>query len=185
MMWFKNIVWIALLSASPAIAGGWISSGGEIVKDANNPWFLANTKHVTYCIAIASQGYPYDADQTEPFINDAFHYWQTEFARTTPWFPEARVATQTFSRVDCNANPDIVFQMGFLTNSQQKVLENPEDYVSLAIRTDYDQVQLRGRGFIYISAESGRFRPRSSRFLEHPWQECNGCRLKRAGFHLV
>ena len=181
-MTMKALVAGGFLIFSASARAGWVSGGGEVVKDAGNPWFLANTKTVSYCIAVAPTGFPYDADETQPLIERAFAYWAGEFARARPMLPEARVASQRFTRVDCDANPNLEFQMGFMTAAQMKVVPNPQDYVSLAIRTSYDPVQLRGNGFVYVSAESGPFRPSSTHFMDHPWQDCGGCRLERVAF---
>ena len=44
------MLWSAL--QSPLVAGEWNSGGGEFLADSLNPWFIQNTKIVTYCIEI-------------------------------------------------------------------------------------------------------------------------------------
>ena len=46
----------ASLKISPELSrggdGGWVGMGGELIKDARNPWFVKNTAEVFYCIKI-------------------------------------------------------------------------------------------------------------------------------------
>lgn len=149
-------------------AGAWTSGGGEIIKDGGNPWFIQNTTDVRYCV-LKGEHFSLPQDQAEDRIAEAFAYWKNEFARVEYTIniqrqsdiPPAdrygvRVATQSFTKVSCLDDHDLVFQLGILTNERQRQhLVDPRKVVGVAVRTEYDRVHLRGRGFIYIGADSG------------------------------
>jgi hypothetical protein len=50
---------------------------------------------------------------------------------------------------------DLRFQFGVLSLEQIQNLSGIDRKIAMAVRTDYDRVQLRGRGFIYLVAERG------------------------------
>jgi guanylate kinase len=62
---------------------------------------------------------------------------------------------------DCNNSADLKFQLGFLTEDQKKEITNYKQLLGVAYRTSYDQVNLKGQGFIYIAPEKGPNRPLS------------------------
>jgi hypothetical protein len=160
--------------ASPALAGGWIGGGGELVKDANNPWWIENTTSVTYCVLQDEVNFHLAKPTARRRVREAIDYWKAEFARGIPTMG-TRVATQTFNEVSCaQSGVDLVFQLGTLYSEQIRQIENPTEFVSLAMRTDYDPVHMRGRGFIYVAPDSGPLRPNSDRLAERPWSLSDG-----------
>lgn len=180
-----NLAAVTWLMFAPIVWAGIDSGGGELIKDANNPWFITNTATVEYCIEVAEQGFPYNVRHMHGVVEEIISYWQGEFTKTRPisMFPHVRVASQDFVYSSCTDDIDLKFQFGFMTNDQLKEIEDPTDYIGLAARTHYDKKGLRGKGFIYIAAEEGPFRPNSDKLLEHPWQECGGCLLRRVLLH--
>lgn len=175
---------LAAMIFTPAVAmGGWVSGGGALSSDDNNPWFIANTPTAEYCIEVADVGFPYDADTVDQYVVNAFSYWQKQFKDTYPTYEKARVGTQRFRRTECGADTPLKFQFGFLTEDQIKQIPTFKNYISLAIRTEYDRVNLRGKGFIYVAAESGRFKPGSDKLINNPWRDCDGCRLQKILLH--
>jgi len=161
--------------------GDWISSGGETLKDAHNPWWLKNTKAVDYCIDLDSTSISAPAAKVERAVSDSLAFWQAEFSRTVSFFEDphqqlpkwnhAGVGKQAFRRVPCTGTEDLRFQFGHgtLTESQISFLKNPLRFVAVAVRTHYDESLLRGKGFIFVGSDIGpkRFAPQTQ--IERVW----------------
>lgn len=180
---------VSLASANP----GWVSSAG-IIKDAYNPWFLPNTKTVNYCIQIDET----NLGQSLPFVQNAirnsFDFWKKQFKDVRPPIHNSesiRLATQNFVEVPCSndslrdPNIDLVFQFGYLTPEQENFLTAPQKLFGVAVRTDYHPVNLKGRGFIYFSPQSG---PLAMKFPEihfRPWSDFEGVFLYMTIIHEI
>jgi hypothetical protein len=96
-----------------------------------------------------------------------------------------KVGTQDFTYESiCSKNTDIKFQMGFLTE-EQKLRINHKQLIGLAERTSYDPKLLKGKGFIYISAESGEFRSASPNMHPTPWSAGKNLPLQYVLYHEV
>lgn len=164
---------------------GWSSGGGAVVADAQNPWFLArNTSSVKYCIKIDESVFGINEAQASETIDEALKYWQDRFleAKDEYFAPEfAKTSTPTlvqpvdlpqFLRVDCN-DPNILltFQMGILDEEQKKNLIDPHSYIALALRTAYDPENLRGKGYIYVSPETGDLAPKNKNIRDNRWSK--------------
>ncbi|MGE0174073.1 MAG: hypothetical protein AB7T49_14850 [Oligoflexales bacterium] len=155
---------LTLSLASSAFAYGdgniWSGGGGKLRPDDGNPWWVHNTKHVYYCVEIADD-FGVSRERALELINLAIKYWKEEFEAAYfggDWLSEDKIATQTFHLTECSTNnQDLTFQLGVLHQDQiQKLKEEgkePKDFVGLTIRTSYDEVTLRGKGFIYITPE--------------------------------
>ena len=178
------ILFVGILISSQAIAG-WISGGGKLIKDGRNPWFIQNTFEVRYCVIIDSSHF----NQTEAIVNrrivEAIEYWKDEFSRAA--IPnvngmQVKVATQNFVLETCQATTDLVFQMGYLSQDQIDFIGDPSQFIGLAVRTEYDKVNLRGKGFIYIAADSGPLKPSDSQIIDSPWKHSSGGLLWRMDF---
>ncbi len=141
------------------LAGGWVSGGGEFITDQHNPWFLENTKTVKYCIDIDEKSFGLNRSDAETAVSDAINYWKSQLAKVESWtsIPDFsfRLGTQTYIKSTCDDTTDIRFQFGVFTKEQMDKLPNPKGHVGFTIRTDYDPVNMKGTGFIYISPESG------------------------------
>lgn len=152
---------VALLcGGTQAIAmGGWSSGGGQLIKDSHNPWFLNNTTHVNYCIEVDSENFGVSTEVIKTQIKRAISFWQKEFKYAIlPAFDDfgpLKVASQTFKETKCDENTSLVFQFGRLSDDQKAFLKRPSQYAAIAVRTDYDETHLRGRGFIYVSPVEG------------------------------
>jgi hypothetical protein len=148
----------AMAAASNLALAGWHSGGGELFTDSQNPWFVQNTSEATYCIEIDAANFGQTLDVARAKIEDAFAYWRREFRVVGPSRENGQdvaVGTQTFRETTCEQNPDIVFQLGTLNDEQAAYLKHPRKVIGEAVRTDYDPVHLKGKGFIYISPETG------------------------------
>jgi hypothetical protein len=156
---------IVMPLASLAEAGPWISGGGDLPSTGNNPWFFQNTKIVRYCIEIDDANFGAPVDLVRRKIAAALAYWRGEFASVkltgavvsdgTP--VGLALDTQEFVEAPCDASTDLKFQMGTLDAEQAAYLDTPSKVVGIAVRTDYDERALRGKGFIYLSPETGPF----------------------------
>lgn len=163
---------ILAISSSAFAGGGWIGSGGGTFKDEHNPWFLRNVSTVNYCIDLDTATFSASLDQSRAAIQDAIQYWQKQFSIIQKLSPSgqvdttgAQVGTQTFNEVDClTGNPDVRFVLGYgkLQQPELDFFKDPTepsktvtDYIGVTVRTSYDPVQLRGRGFVYISSDLG------------------------------
>lgn len=151
---------------------GWVSSGGELIEDQKNPWWIQNIQEIRYCILNDAEDF--SASQIE--LNDsfiaAFSYWKKDFsAMASDFGPNAvQVATQELSEVKCENQNDssvdlfILAGESTLTKKQRTWFGNKlERIVGIAVRTSYDRVNLKGKGFIYL---------RGDRDKEHtPWKD--------------
>ena len=159
-----------------AMAGAWSSSGGELIRDAHNPWFLANTPRVSYCIKVGPDFSEQSIASLDAHIIRAVSYWEEHVAMARPYFrfllidgSPLLLGTQTFVKEACAPRTDVVFQFGTLTEMQRRFIGDPTHFVSLAIRAEYDPVQLRGKGFIYISPDTGSDRYAGDELVDRAW----------------
>ena len=155
-----KIVLLSTILCSPSVIAGWNSGGGELLSDAANPWFLENTKEVSYCIKIDEANFGILRSIASQKITKVIDYWKFQFSYGEPAkdlmddiLP--KLGTQKFVETDCTEDTDIVFQFGVLSKKQHDHLGNPRKVVGIAVRTEYDQSNLRGKGFIYISPQFG------------------------------
>lgn len=134
---------------------GWTSSGGELANDGINPWWLANTTALKYCVVVDAATVSVDAGAVDTQFQRALTYWRDQF---TADFGE-KIATQTFERVGCEqGDVDLQIQVGegTLDRLQKTFLAGHLDrIVGVTVRTHYDRVNLRGRGFIYLRSDAG------------------------------
>jgi hypothetical protein len=142
-----------------AFAGGWSSGGGELLKDARNPWFLNNTSDVYYCVSVDEANFGASRSVIEKKLDQAITFWKSEFDSALlahlPKFGELKIASQVFHEVDCSEQVDIKFQFGTLSEAQKKYLKKPSEYAAVSVRTSYREKDLRGKGFVYLSPMKG------------------------------
>ncbi|MCX6130067.1 MAG: hypothetical protein NTX25_13510, partial [Proteobacteria bacterium] len=109
-------------------------------------------------------------------IHVAYKYWQDELAVGTRWLRSEEaptVGTQDLEFGPCADDTDLRVQFGTLSKVQQKAFrdqgQDPRKFVSLAVRTDYDRIHLRGKGFLYVTADSGPLQPTQLTMMPQPW----------------
>lgn len=185
---------LAVLSSSPAGAG-WHSGGGRLFTDAENPWFMENTEEIRYCIDIDEENFGQSISVAREKIKSAFVYWQREFGRVSdaPRIGRSqkvvRIASQVATEVVCGVDVDVTFQLGTLTPDQASFLRYPEQIVAEAVRTHYDPKTLKGKGFIYVSPETGRNALRGlggqygGSIIPERWRYANGVLLELVLVH--
>lgn len=159
-MRFLFVLLILITNAFAGNDGGWVSSGGELFKDAHNPWFVKNTKQVYYCIKSDEVTMSQTAEDLPQVINEALKFWANEFSKTVSEETPGRfdLGGQDFILVDCkDEKVDIRFLFGYstLTTDEIKYLVKPEKYIGVSVRTSYDKVNLKAKGFVYISSDKG------------------------------
>jgi len=176
----------AAMTSSLAYGSGATSSGGgNSIHNQANPWFLENTAAVSYCIEIDETNMGLDTIQAVDQVQRALSYWQTSFALTDndhyaagelQPYGEVRLVTQVFTyQSKCIDSTDLRFQFGILSASQIEEIGDPTSFIGIAMRSEYDSVNLKGRGYIYVSPQDGILKPKSPYFLSNAWSMCNGC----------
>lgn len=176
-----RIVCCILLTTLPLsiqASGGWVGGGGELLRDKNNPWFLSNIKNVYYCILIDQKTFGIDNDRAEAIVEKAIHFWQSEFKHEVSSGTKAEtqngIASQDFHKLqNCSSQSDITFQLGLLNKKQKKFLGNPPNFAAISVRTYYDSVNLKGRGFIYVSPPKGPLALNSKEIPHDIWSISN------------
>lgn len=162
-------------AASPNKPAGTItSSGGYVYGYQQNPWFLGNVKSVNYCIDMDEANFGPKREEANASIQRAVGLWKIAFSApgiypTLEVEPAdaLKIGQQDFNLVSCESGTvDIRFQFGKLTDSQRATLVKPTKYVASAVQTEYDEEQLRGKGFIYVAAEKGSLRPEADDLAE-------------------
>ena len=81
-----------------------------------------------------------------------------------------RVASENFIQSDCQqSNIDIRFQLGKLYPDQVRLIPNINKTIGRTIRTDYDTINLRGKGFIYLAPDIGENILKFNNLIKHHW----------------
>lgn len=172
---------LLLFVSQAAFAGGWVSSGGELFKDAKNPWFVRNTEHVRYCVQVDEATVSASPRRIRELITQAISYWQGEFRRSMAGaLPGAfAVATQSFEEIECAPGledvADVTFKVGYgtLTAEEIQKLEEPRKYIGVSVRKTYDEAGLRGHGFVFIASDKGpnAYENPTGTLLDEAWKQ--------------
>lgn len=144
--------------------GGWVGMGGELFKDARNPWFVKNTPEVFYCLKVDKASVSVDEAIIDNAIKASVAFWKSELSRATNQGLDGHfsLGTQTFTRTTCadsKLHLTILFGPGTLDANLQAdknildYLKDPNKYVGVTVRTSYDLKNLVGRGFMYFSSD--------------------------------
>jgi hypothetical protein len=178
-LWFAH-------SAVFATGLGWAGGGGELLKNSGNPWFLQNIERVRYCIQ-RGNGFSLDADTSLELIDKAFAAWKRELAATANTAQrlgvvQVKVGTQDFIYTACDGREDLTIQLGTLTAEQRKFFGVYRKYVGAAIRTSYDEAELRGKGFVFIASDRGSDRYEGD-VSDGFWSLDEGMRFYRVVLH--
>lgn len=197
---------LALLSvvSGPTARADWASGGGALVQDARNPWFLQNTPVIDVCLIWDKRNFnPVDTSAQDIVrrIEGAFAYWRREFARAYTVGNVVQVAQQQVRvrqivEIDvdqplpgqtCWQPVDLQIQLGWLSAEQQTFFNERmggvQRYIAALVRTDYDQVRMRGKGFLYLSADSGPLAPDDPDVVRNPWSLGSGALIDNALIH--
>lgn len=164
--------------APPNPAGTVTSGGGIIYGSMGNPWFMDDQPSPTWCIAIDHENFGISLQDAESHIKVALKEWEP-------------VTGITFTKTDCNEQTDLRFLLGTLStqdlldaNTNKSVAQHSlGKSAGLAVRTHYDEVAMRGRGFIYLAPETGPLKLQASEIVTHPWQIFGGKIFRVAVMH--
>lgn len=164
------------------LMANWVGGGGRIFNlTDNNPWFIENTPSVSYCIQHDRESFSAEIDTVRNSIQKALDYWKNEYGNARKELNYSllfKTATQIFTQTACPDDIDsffdskteevplLVFQFGTLTENQKSKIPDWDKHIGMAIRTDYDQQNLRGQGFIYLAADSGPLMPKGAKERE-------------------
>ena len=193
----KTFIAIAIWFPVAVMAGDWSSGGGTILRNANNPWFLENTKHVSYCIKSDGSGFSNLPTSLPEVVEKAIEYWKVQMsdvaAKTNGYqiskdssvpFVTIEIATQKFDyNSKCGGDEDITFQFGVLDQKHKQFFNSSSRVIGAAVRTDYDEVNLRGKGFVFIASDSGPLQYKGEHLRARAWHEGKGGLLFRAVVH--
>jgi hypothetical protein len=178
---------------------GWVSSGGELVQNGQNPFWVKNTKTVGYCIQFDAPSMSISEGTARQLVLDSIDFWKKEFAGKPTYFrptwhtiaegsggsvsgknlPPGQgnhlgVGIQDFIEVSCDAAWLVIqFGYGTLTPAQRTFMKKPTKYIAAVIRTDYDPVQLVGKGNLVVGSDQGKetfVTPSSGISVERPWR---------------
>lgn len=171
---------ICLLSISGLAGNGWIGSGGDLLGDTKNPWWVQNKKTIRYCIKVDQQSISAKESDIDLVVEKSFQNWLVElkyfFKNEDSLF---KLGDQALIKQDCQGDQegqDITFYFGWnsLDPEKKEKIRQLKDYksiVGLTVRTHYDTENLTGKGFIFIGSDRG-----SDKFKSHeplypqPWR---------------
>lgn len=170
-----------ILTGGSSHAGAGSSGGGLVLKDAHNPWFLENTQEVRYCIAHDTNAFSLPLEQVRHEITRALSFWKDQLQRgayTKHWDlnpPRAlTLGTQTFVESSCDERTSLIFQLGSLTPQQKEMIHSIPSTIAEVVRTDYDRVNLRGSGFVYVAPDRGPLWDEVKVVGENTWASVEG-----------
>jgi hypothetical protein len=159
---------------------GWVGSGGEVFRFAKNPWFVKNTKTVSYCIQVDTASVSASEQTVRDVFKEAIAYWKKELAfqgaAIGPGF--ASLGTQDFveqSACDKETPLRILVGHGALSKDEADWLQEPRRYIGISVRTEYDTVKMAGQGFLFISSDLGPMAyntlPNTDHLVDKAWQQ--------------
>lgn len=170
---------MTLLFVSFADAG-WVSSGGDLIKDANNPWFIQNKPSINYCIEFDPKSFSSTKQDTQLATETVLKNWLQEWSNYFTKRSSSKnviLGSQTLVYLEsCTGNEDLSFRFGWdsLTDSQKNYIKQsrkPQQLVGLAVRTSYDYRNLVGKGFIYIASDIGENKfDLGTNLVSNPWK---------------
>lgn len=172
MNFFKRIL-VLLVNVNLANAGGWVVGGGELIGDAGNPWFLQNVKTVNYCVKLDEANFGLSPIKVRQAIQRGFAFWERQFEKQKN-SANFLIGRQDFEEVSCVQQHDITFQFGVLELDQLTKLKDIDRKVAFTVRTDYDRINMKGKGFVYLSPEEGPLKVKNTQVADKPWSRTSG-----------
>ena len=159
--------------AKPRKPNGTVTSGGgHLYGYLANPWFLPEHDDPTWCVEIDEASFGITKDAAESIIDHALSAWQL-------------VTHVNMRKTGCDAGTDLKFILGTLspkdsaqlTEGKAVVHEDAFDSAAVAIRTSYDEENLRGRGFIHVAPAKGPNGLESKGYVPDAWSIHDGALL--------
>lgn len=158
---------------------GTVTSGGGLIYGAKaNPWFVGGQISPTWCVEIDLKTFGMSRSKAESIVELALHEWKA-------------VSKVEFTKSECSSATDLRFLLGSLTPEDRGHLSHAgfasdkslRETAALTIQTNYDSINLIGRGFIYVSPESGPLRISGGNVSNTPWNRLDGKLLKLTVLH--
>lgn len=165
--------------------GGWVSSGGQFLRDKSNPWFLKNVSTVNACLTLDQASFSIPRGRAKDLLLAAIDYWKGEFARLDQ---SLGIASQQFliSEAPCTGVEDIEFRLGYgaLNPEENKYFQDSQQdlhsFVGVSLRKSYDVPSLRGRGAVIFASDSGPQRFQNGRGVPDRFWQNEGLFLRAA-----
>lgn len=183
MKYLKHSLFLALAVSKMAFAGGWVVGGGEIMGDAVNPWFLNNNPNVKYCVMINETNFGQSRARVEAITARGLNFWMRQFKEQESGGGEFVLNKLNFTQEECKPTTDLKFQFGTIDLKQIVQLPDLDRKIAVSVRTDYDRVNLRGKGFIYISPELGPLALHGPQIQPNAWSLNGGSALQMVLIH--
>lgn len=167
--------------ANPPRPDGTVTSGGGLLYGAKaNPWFIAGQANPSWCLDINTSHFSLEKDRVEAILRESIDAWQS-------------VAGVTFERKDCSASTDLTFLFGELPAKARQSLKHAgfasdadiKSAAAVTVQTAYDDTALRGKGFIYVSADRGPLALAGAKVAQTPWSRLDGKLLKATLLHEI
>ncbi len=144
-------------------AGVFVSTGGEVFVTAKNPWFIKGSRggadKVNYCVNLSEDDMSINRDRARTIIREALDYWKDELAIKGPPKPGfLRLADQEFIENEfCSENTPLQFKLGYslLDKDELDHLKDPQKYIGVSIRKEYDKKTLSASGVVLIGSDKG------------------------------
>lgn len=155
-----------------ALAGPWISSGGDLLGDARNPWFVTNTPKVNFCLKRDAKSFSADEKEVRRAITKALLFWNKEFYENQDLsnsINKLSLFVPQFFETSCDGKEDltIILGEGQLSSEQANYIKTRlQEVVGLTVRTEYSKSQLKARGFIFIAGDLSK-----PEWVDKSWQD--------------
>jgi hypothetical protein len=144
------------------------SGGGEYIISKNNPWFFdkekANeNKEVRWCLNHNPKYFSLSAKQARNEVEKGIFDIVSQFEKSGLRSTFGTFLTKFVYDDNCR-NADLEFILGNLDDPRIKLMkesfgeESFKKIVGTAIRTNYSQKTLKGKGFIYLGADLGKLK---------------------------
>lgn len=177
----RVLITILLFSQTVLAGNGWIGSGGDLLEDAHNPWWVQNKLVVKYCVVFDQASMSSNEKDANEVVDRAFKNWMDEwkyFFRFQKSYkhPFSLGGQKLTKLATCDDTEDLSIRMGWgaLTDKQQQWIEKQPNFErrgGVAVRTDYDSVNLMGKGFIYIASDKGPKKMKlGPKYMKEPWK---------------
>ncbi|MBL7542750.1 MAG: hypothetical protein JNL11_02990 [Bdellovibrionaceae bacterium] len=174
MKYIKSILFLVLSITQISFAGGWVVGGGEIMGDAVNPWFLNNNPDIKYCVVIDEANFGLSRSEAESITKRGIDFWMRQFKGQSGWGQDFILSKLNFALESCKPTTDLKLQFGLIDLKQMSQLPDLDRKVAVSVRTDYDRVNMRGKGFIYISPEKGPLALSGPQIETKAWSSSKG-----------
>lgn len=148
------------------------SGGGHLYGTKANPWFLHGQPTPNWCLEIDEAAFGTSRQAAEEIVVRALVSWET-------------VSHVRMKGRKCDENVDLRILLGTLTEEDSALMstakaathEDDLESAAIAIRTEYNEKKLRGRGFIHVAPAKGPQGLEAKGSVTDPWTIFDGALL--------